>query len=66
MFFCEHELLSVWADHLMTFKNAAFGEMKRDLLTDLCLQAPGYLQKSGSLGFKEQHVIQNKRKALKP
>lgn len=23
---------SVWADHLMTFKNAAFGEMKRDLL----------------------------------
>lgn len=36
MFFCERELLSVWADHLMTFKNAAFGEMKRDLLTDLC------------------------------
>ena len=25
---------SVWADHLMTFKNAAFGEMKRDLLVD--------------------------------
>lgn len=23
---------SVWADQLMTFKNAAFGEMKRDLL----------------------------------
>lgn len=23
---------SVCADHLMTFKNAAFGEMKRDLL----------------------------------
>lgn len=34
MFFCERELLSVWADHLMTFKNAAFGEMKRDLLVD--------------------------------
>lgn len=25
---------SVWADHLMTFKNAAFGEMKKDLLVD--------------------------------
>lgn len=25
---------SVWADHLMTFKNTDFGDMKRDLLVD--------------------------------
>jgi len=34
MFFFERELMSVWADHLKTFKNAAFGEMMRDLLVD--------------------------------
>lgn len=46
MFFCEGELLSAWADHLMTFTNAAFGEMKRDLLVDrFVLASPRLLMK---------------------
>lgn len=57
---------TVWADHLMTFKNAAFGEMKRDLLVDRFVLASSRLfTEVWNSVLLECCVIQIKGKVLK-